>query len=188
MEDSIMIYEQDEKGKSHMNFKETNPGIWDHYNQIAIYKNKSLLSGCLRKAYKYKSKVESRKMVYAIGTDGFKQLDCLLTSEDGKRSMFYPEYIKFLDTFPGAKWYLLTSESGTVEHGDGGVLLLKFGSKVIVLAPLVYSDLTVLTEFNENDIQPERFEKLVKECENYLSEFDVTSSRLVEVLKKVIEA
>lgn len=169
-------------------FEETKPGIWNYYNYIAIYKDKSLLSGCLKKAYKNKSKVKSRKMVYTINTDGLKDTDCLLTSKDGKKSMFYPEYIKFLDTFPGAKWYLLTSEDATVEHDDGGVLLLKFGSKVIVLAPLVYSDLTVLTEFNENDIQPERFERLVNECENYLCEFGVSSSELLEVLKTAVEA
>ena len=169
-------------------FEEGEPGVWSYYDHIRVLNNKQLLTGCLKTGYEHKSKVTSKKIIYTINANRYKQLACLVTSVAGKNSLFDPEYIKFLDTFPGAEWYLLTSESATVEHGDGGVLLLKFGSKIITLAPLTYSDFTMLTDFDENEIQPDRFEKLIQECEAYLSEFDVSRSELLETLKKVLEA
>lgn len=169
-------------------FEENVPGIWNYNNHIRILKNKSLLQGCLKTGYKHKSKVKSRKTVYTTSTVDYKRLACRLTSGDGKHSFFDVDYIHFLDSFPGAKWYLLTSESATVEHEDGGVLLIKFGSQILTLAPLVYSEITVLTEFGSNEIQSERFEKLVNECEAYLSEFDVSCSGLLDTLKNVFEA
>lgn len=169
-------------------FEEDAPGVWNYNNHLAILKNKSLLKGCFTQAYKHKSRVKSRKIVYTINTSHYKRLACMLTSEEGKHSFFDVEYIHFLGSFPGAKWYLLTSEDATVEHGDGGVLLLKFGSRIITLAPLEYSEITVLTEFIDEVIQPGRFEKLVNECEAYLCEFDVSRSGLLDELKKVLDA
>lgn len=169
-------------------FEEDTPGVWNYNNHLAILKNKSLLKGCLKTGYKYKSKVKSRKIVYTTNTNDYKRLACRLTSEEGKHSFFDVDYIKFLDSFPGAKWYLLTSEDATVEHGDGGVSLLKFGSRIIMLVPLEYPEITVLTEFTDEEIQPGRFEKLIQECEAYLCEFDVSRSELLETLKKVLEA
>jgi hypothetical protein len=169
------------------NFVKQENGNYEYNDIIIIIKDKETFPEKLTNLYKTKSPIKHRASCI-IKTNLDVKKAVLFENENGMKSFFNSKYIEYVDNFLGAKCFLLNS--GDEDNENGGILCLKFGNRLIIVAPLIYSDCSVITYLRDEAPNKEikDFMKLYSKVKDYGDKYRVSTREICENLQGVANA